>query len=145
MAIHSMSGRDIHEEHRVSTTLELFFDLIIVVAVAQASGGLHHLLLHGDYIIGIIRYLMAFWCVFLCWLNFSWFDSAYDTDDVPYRLTVTVHMLGAIILAVGVNDIFKPEPDVKVAFIGFLIMRLALLSQWLRAAAHLPTPMFLRP
>lgn len=66
MGIQHMTGRDIHEKHRVSTTLELFFDLIIVVSVAQAAVGLHHMLQHGEYMEGIIRYLMGFWCVFLC-------------------------------------------------------------------------------
>ena len=44
-----MEGRDINERHRTSTTLELLFDLIIVVAVAQAAGGLHHMLAEGMY------------------------------------------------------------------------------------------------
>lgn len=57
---------------------------------------------------------------------------------MPYRLTVAVHMLGAIVLAVGINDIFKPQPSIMVAFIGFIIMRLALISQWLRAAKQHP-------
>ena len=47
-------------------------------------------------------------------------------------------MLGAIVLAVGINDIFKPQPSIMVAFIGFIIMRLALISQWLRAAKQHP-------
>lgn len=35
-------GRDIDEEHRVSTPLELLFDLVFVVAIALASSSLHH-------------------------------------------------------------------------------------------------------
>ena len=31
-----------HEPHRAATPLELFFDLVFVVAIAQAASGLHH-------------------------------------------------------------------------------------------------------
>ena len=65
MSIRRMEGRDINERHRTSTTLELLFDLIIVVAVAQAAGGLHHMLAEGMYATGAVRYMMAFWCVVL--------------------------------------------------------------------------------
>lgn len=105
-----MEGRDINERHRTSTTLELLFDLIIVVAVAQAAGGLHHMLAEGMYATGAVRYMMAFWCVFIGWMNFSWFASAYDTDNVPYRITTAVQMLGAMILAAGIGDIFLHTP-----------------------------------
>lgn len=134
MSIRRMEGRDINERHRTSTTLELLFDLIIVVAVAQAAGGLHHMLAEGMYATGAVRYMMAFWCVFIGWMNFSWFASAYDTDDVPYRITTAVQMLGAMILAAGIGDIFLHTPDLTTAFIGFVIMRLAMVTQWLRAA-----------
>ena len=36
-----MGPRDPGEGHRVSTPLELFFDLVFVVAVAQAANNLH--------------------------------------------------------------------------------------------------------
>ena len=37
-----MHPRSATESHRVSTPLELFFDLCFVVAVAQAATPLHH-------------------------------------------------------------------------------------------------------
>jgi low temperature requirement protein LtrA len=37
-----MRARSTGESHRVSTPLELFFDLCFVVAVAQAAAPLHH-------------------------------------------------------------------------------------------------------
>ena len=35
-------------------------------------------------------------------MNFTWFASAYDNDDVPYRLAVLVQIAGVLILAAGV-------------------------------------------
>ena len=37
-----MTARSPHERHRTATALELFFDLVFVVAIAQAAEGLHH-------------------------------------------------------------------------------------------------------
>ena len=37
-----MPARDVNENHRVSTSLELLFDLIFVVAIATAGQQLHH-------------------------------------------------------------------------------------------------------
>jgi low temperature requirement protein LtrA len=42
-----MVGRDPREEHRVATPLELFFDLVFVVAVSHASNSLQHGLAEG--------------------------------------------------------------------------------------------------
>ena len=35
-------------------------------------------------------------------MNFTWFASAYDTDDVPYRLLTFVQIAGVLVLAAGV-------------------------------------------
>ena len=35
------------------------------------------------------------------WINFTWFASAYDTDDWIYRLTTMVQMVGVVVLALG--------------------------------------------
>ncbi|MBT2383237.1 low temperature requirement protein A [Streptomyces sp. ISL-11] len=124
-------GRD--EEHRAATPLELFFDLCFVVAVAQAGRQLVHALAEGHPEHGVPGYLMMFFAVWLAWLNFTWFSSAYDTDDVPYRVVTLVQMAGVLILAAGVPRAFG-DGDFTVVWLGYLVMRLALVTQWLRAA-----------
>jgi len=37
-----MRARSPHEPHRTATPLELLFDLVFVVAIAEAASGLHH-------------------------------------------------------------------------------------------------------
>jgi len=91
-----MRGRSPHELHRAATPLELFFDLVFVVAIAQAASELHHAIADGRALEGLVGYAMVFFAIWLAWLNFTWFASAYDTDDVPYRLAVFVHMGGAL-------------------------------------------------
>ena len=67
-----MVGRSSDERFRVSTPLELFFDLCFVVAVAQAGGPLHHQLAAGHP--GAIGgYLVVFFAIWWAWMNFTWF------------------------------------------------------------------------
>lgn len=57
-----MRGREIHEQHRVSTPLELFFDLIFVVAIAFAGSQLHHAISANHALHGLVSYAMVFFC-----------------------------------------------------------------------------------
>ena len=41
------------------------------------------------------------------WINFTWFASAYDTDDWVYRVMTMVQMVGVIILALGLPPIVR--------------------------------------
>jgi low temperature requirement protein LtrA len=127
-----LSPRDPHEEHRVSTPLELLTDLCFVVAVAQASAGLHHAIA-GDHIShGLIGFGIAFFAIWWTWLNFSWFASAYDNDDVVYRLLTILQIIGVLVLAAGVPGFFSG--DFLLPVTGYVIMRIALVIQWLRAS-----------
>ncbi|WP_369357176.1 low temperature requirement protein A [Streptomyces sp. cg2] len=128
-----MQARSRNEAHRAATPLELFFDLCFVVAIAQAGRQLVHALAEGHPGHGVVGYLMVFFAIWLAWLNFSWFSSAYDTDDVLYRVVTLVQIAGVLVLAAGVPRAFD-HGDFRVVWCGYLVMRLALVSQWLRAA-----------
>lgn len=128
-----MTGRRPDESHRTATPLELLFDLCFVVAVASASAHLHHSLREGEVGHAIFGYLTVFFAIWWAWMNFTWFASAYDTDDVPYRLTTLVQIAGALVLAAGIPRAFD-EADFTIPTIGYVVMRLALVAQWLRVA-----------
>jgi low temperature requirement protein LtrA len=128
-----MRARSATEDHRVSTPLELFFDLCFVVAVAQAATPLHHDIAAHHIGHGIQSYLMVFFAIWWAWMNFTWFASSYDTDDGLYRITTLVQIAGALVLAAGVEPAFEDNNYLAIT-VGYVIMRLALGSQWLRAA-----------
>ncbi|MEV7185469.1 low temperature requirement protein A [Kitasatospora sp. NPDC093102] len=132
--VRRMVPRDRREPHRVSTPLELFFDLCFVVAVGQAGRELAHSLAAGHYGEGLRGYALAFFAIWWAWMNFTWFASAYDVDDVPYRLTTLVQIAGVLILAAGVPRLFATQ-DLSLVITGYVVMRLAMVTQWLRAAA----------
>jgi low temperature requirement protein LtrA len=127
-----MVGRDPAEEHRASTPLELLFDLSFVVAISASAAQLHHEVAAGHLHDGIIGYASTFFAVWWAWMNFTWFASAFDTDDVPYRLLTFVQIIGVLVLAVGVPDAY--QGDFALVTVGYVIMRLAMVSFWLRAA-----------
>ncbi|WNV88858.1 low temperature requirement protein A [Umezawaea sp. Da 62-37] len=127
-----MTARRPDEPHRASTPLELLFDLSFVVAVASAAAMLHHSLTEDHIGHGLLGYLTVFFAIWWAWLNFTWFASSYDTDDVVYRVTTLVQITGVLVLAAGVPRAFE-DGNFTVVTAGYVVMRLAMVSQWLRA------------
>jgi low temperature requirement protein LtrA len=136
-----MRPRSPQEAHRAATPLELLFDLVFVVAVAQAAVGLHHAIAEGHAGEGAMAFGLVFFGIWWAWMNFTWFATSYDNNDIPYRLIIFVQMTGALIFASGVEAAFT-EFDLRVAVLGYVIMRAAAIVNWLRAAmsdpAHRP-------
>jgi low temperature requirement protein LtrA len=129
------SGRDPHERHRASTPLELLYDLTIVVAFGTASDELAHYLVEGHAAAAIGGFVFASFAVSWAWLNYTWFASAYDTDDWVFRIATMVQMAGVIVLALGLPQMFASLDhgetlDNGVMVAGYVVMRLALLFLW---------------
>jgi len=134
-----MSGRDPDELHRVATPLELLYDLTFAVAFAVAGEQLAHLLAEGHFAAGLIAFVVAVFAVCWCWINYSWFASAYDTDDWAFRVATMVQMVGVIVLALGLPPVFHSIDeghtiDNSVTVAGYVVMRLSMIFLWLRAA-----------
>ncbi len=138
-ALPPMRRRDPNEPHHTATTLELFFDLVFVVAVSIASKNLHSFEQEGTFTVGIMGYLMVFAGIWWAWMNFTWFATAYGTDDWVYRVLTFVQMGGALTFAAGIEGIANPtEPNFTLGVTGYIIMRVAMILQWLRAALSDP-------
>lgn len=127
-----MRPRKPSEESRASTPLELLFDLVFVVAISSASGELHQGLSEHHFSEVLPLYFMVFFTIWWSWMNFTWFASAYDNDDIVYRLITFMQMIGSLILAAGVNQVFTAH-DFSICVLGYFIMRLGLVLQWIRA------------
>jgi low temperature requirement protein LtrA len=131
-----MTGRDPQESHRASTPLELFFDLCFVVAVAAAAATLHHDLTL-DHLDGLVGYAMVFFAIWWAWVNYSWFASAYDSDDIIFRLMTFVVMTGVLVVAAGTPRAAEHQ-EFGMLVIGYVIMRMAMVPLWLRVAREHP-------
>jgi low temperature requirement protein LtrA len=128
-----MAQRDPGEPHRAATPLELFFDLCFVVAIANVASHLHHGLAEGHFVEAARSYGMVFVAIWWAWMGLTWFATTYDNDDPLYRSTVFVQMVGVLVLAAGVPRAFD-DGDFSIITLGYCIMRVALVSLWLRAA-----------
>jgi low temperature requirement protein LtrA len=48
----------------------------------------------GTALAGDAEYGLLFFLIWWAWVCFTCFASAYDTDDVPFRLLTLVHIAG---------------------------------------------------
>ncbi|MGO4572587.1 low temperature requirement protein A [Microvirga sp. 2TAF3] len=138
-----MRGRDPHEAHRVATPLELLFDLTFVTAFGLAASQFAHAQAEGHYAAALFGFGFASFAICWAWINFSWFASAYDTDDWLFRVITMVQMTGVLVLAIGLPRMFASiehgqHLDNSVMVLGYVIMRAAMVFQWLRAAKQDP-------
>jgi low temperature requirement protein LtrA len=136
-----MTGRDPHEAHRAATPLELLFDLTFVVAFSQISSQMAHYLELDQVATALLGFAFGTFAVTWAWINYSWLASAYDTDDVYFRVATLIVMVGVLVVALGVPDVFHSlaegaHLDNTVMVAGYVIMRLATVALWLRAARH---------
>jgi len=138
-----MLGRDPDESHRGATPLELLFDLTFVVAFGVAGNELAHFLAEDHIAPGVGGFVFAVFAISWAWINFSWFASAYDTDDWLFRLLTMVQMAGVLILALGLSTMFESlehggHVDNGVMVLGYVVMRVPMVFQWARAARQDP-------
>lgn len=135
--IRPLLPRDTQEEHRAATQLELFFDLVTVIAIAAVTAKFHHAIAHGDGLTAIPSFLFMFIGIWWVWMNFTWFASAFDNDDVVFRLLVILMMSGSLIYAGGVGYIFDSF-DFSIGVLGWVIMRVCLIALWWRVLRNAP-------
>jgi low temperature requirement protein LtrA len=142
--VRQMVGRDPHEKHRVVTPLELLFDLTFATCFSLAASQFAAALAEGRYAAALLGFGFASIAICWAWGSFSWFSSAYDTDDWLFRVATMVQMIGVLVLAIGLQPMFASiergqRLDNSVMVLGYVIMRVALVSQWLRAAKQDPS------
>jgi low temperature requirement protein LtrA len=132
--INPIVSRDVGEIHRAATPLELFYDLIYVIAIATLAAELHHALSswhHVGQAIGM--FFLIFFCIWWPWNTYTWFASGYDTDDAQFRLASFAQMIGVIIIAAGVKPAFS-DGQFLIMMVGYVVMRIPYALLWLKVA-----------
>lgn len=134
-----MTGRSTAEGGRVASPLELLFDLVFAAAFGVLGVHLAHGIAVGHTAPAVGAFLFGGVAIVWAWINYSWFASAFDTDDWLFRVLTMVQMAGVIVLAIGLQPMFASIEsggtfDNRVMVSGYIVMRVALLCQWLRAA-----------
>jgi len=92
--------RNTADGHRQATWIELFFDLIFVVAVAQLAT----LLLEDVSWWSGTLYGVAYMAVWLSWVNATFYANRFDSDDLSQRLITFAQMLTVAGMAASVAE-----------------------------------------
>ena len=102
-----------------------------------------HLVAAGHEVAGIVGFSFATFGICWAWINYSWFASAFDTDDWAYRLLTMLQMIGVVIFSLGLPSVFASlehggHIDNRIMVLGYVVMRVGMLFQWLRDARQSP-------
>ncbi|GIE90809.1 Low temperature requirement protein LtrA [Actinoplanes regularis] len=109
--------------------LELFFDLVFVVAVAELASTLEH---HPSGP-GLVRYVLLFVPVWWAWVGYTFYaDRLQSGPDVTYRILMIVAMLAVAALAVAVPHAFDGTGSVRFA-LCYVAVRALLIVLYARA------------
>ena len=120
------------DEGRHATWLELFCDLVFVVAVSQLGRRLSS----GVSADGYLQYVGLFLPVWWAWVGHTVYASRFDTDDVVHRAATFVLMLAAAAMAVFATSAYETAGR---GFAGaYVVARLVVVLLYVRAWRHVP-------
>jgi low temperature requirement protein LtrA len=125
---HSALAHLRREGERV-TPLELFFDLVFVLAITQCTA----LMSHEHSWTGLAQGLLALGVVWWAWVGYSWLTSVIDPEAEPVRIVVFVAMAALLIVSLALPDAFGSLALVFALGIG--VFRLAHIGLFMLAGA----------
>ncbi|NEQ74440.1 MAG: low temperature requirement protein A [Okeania sp. SIO2C9] len=123
---------ELEEGERRATWLELFFDLVFVVAIAQLAHNLHE-----DYsIVGLAKLAVLFIPVWWCWIGATFYDTRFDNDGLVDRLITLVQMAIVAMMAANIHHALDSS---AIGFaLSYIAFRSVLICQYLHAGYHVP-------
>ncbi|MBA2462419.1 MAG: low temperature requirement protein A [Actinobacteria bacterium] len=119
-------------EERHASWLELFFDLVFVIAIAELA----HQLELDHSAAGLLRFAALFVPVYVAWQGFSIYADRFDTDDLLLRVALLAGMLAIAALAVQIEDV-SHEKSAGFA-VSYIALRSILLALYARAWRAVP-------
>jgi low temperature requirement protein LtrA len=119
------------EEERV-TALELFFDLVFVLALTQCTA----LMAADPTWAGIARGLLVLAVLWWSWVGYAWLTSVVDPEEGAVRLAIFAAMAAFLVAALSVPDAFGD--DALVFACSYAIVRSAQI--WLFVIASRDEP-----
>lgn len=84
---------------RHASWLELFFDLVFVLAIAELARYLHDHLTVSGFLSFVFLWVPVWWI----WSGYSYFGDLFTVDTPAYRVTMLTAMLLSIAVAVNVS------------------------------------------
>jgi low temperature requirement protein LtrA len=121
------------EGERRASWLELFFDLVFVVAVTELSREL--VLDHSAG--GFLRFAALFIPVYVAWQGFMAYADRFDTDDLAFRVAYFTAMLAIAAMAVLIHDVAHGVHTAGFA-VAYVTLRSLMLGLYWRAWRAVP-------
>lgn len=118
---------------RHASWLELFFDLVFVLAVAQVT----RILTDQSGPAGLLKYAVLFLPVWWSWVGYTFYADRFETDEAEYRILMFCGMLTVAAFSLCVGGAFTPTGDTS-AVISYALVRLVLIGLYVRAAYFVP-------
>ena len=116
--------------HRSVAFLELFYDLVYVVFIAQLA---HSLAGHVDWR-GFANYLFLFVIVWLSWLNGMSYHDIHGNNDIRTRVFTFLQMICVAAMAVFAHDAMGETASQFAIAYGLFLLTLSFL--WWRVSVH---------
>jgi low temperature requirement protein LtrA len=117
-------------DHRTVSFLELFYDLVYVVLIAELS---HTLATHPDGT-GILQFAFLFLTVWWAWLNGSIYHDIHGNNDIRTRVFTFLQMITVAAMAVFAHDAMgETSTGFALAYAAFLLI---LTFLWWRSGVH---------
>ncbi|HEV8571585.1 MAG TPA: low temperature requirement protein A [Actinomycetota bacterium] len=120
-------------EERRATWLELFFDLVFVVAITQLA---HELVLDHSTA-GFLRFGGLFVPVYVAWQGYMAYADRFDTDDLAFRLAYFAAMLAIAAMAILIDDVGHGLRSSGFA-VAYVVLRSIMLALYGRAWRSVP-------
>jgi low temperature requirement protein LtrA len=102
------------EEERV-TPLELFFDLVFVLAITQCTA----LMAANPSWEGLARGLLVLGVLWWCWVGYAWLTSVVDPEEGAVRIAIFGAMAALLVAALAVPDAFNDTGLIFAIAYGF--------------------------
>ena len=114
------------------TFLELFFDLVFVVVIAQLA---HRLAEHPSWE-GVGWFVFLFYAVWSSWINGTLYHDLHTTDDLSVRVFTFGQMLSVAVMAAYIGDV--PGEGSAGFGLAYAADILILTILWARTGIHDP-------
>jgi hypothetical protein len=121
------------EGERRASWLELFFDLVFVVAITELS----QYLVGNHSAAGFLRFAALFVPVYVAWQGYMAYATRFDTDDLPFRLAYFGAMLAIAAMAVLIGDVAHGVHSAAFA-VAYVVLRSIMLALYARAWRAVP-------
>ncbi len=114
------------------TPLELFFDLVFVLALTQCTA----LMADQPTWEGLAKGMLVLGVLWWSWVGYAWLTSVVDPEEDAVRLTMFVAMAALVVVGLSVPGAF--EDDALVFALAYAVVRIAHIGLFLLASRDDP-------